>query len=84
MIWQECGKGNAEDQDDILTIINSYDVPKFTYCADKKKFLPTRESGSILCGANDKALIYRNRLVSSFLGRWGSGRCSSERGLDYC
>ena len=59
--------GSEENNEETLVVISAFDVPKFTYSCEKKKFLPTNERSelkmSLFGSANDKAELFRNRYV---------------------
>lgn len=59
---QECCRSGLDDSEPILSVISSYEIPRFSYNVDRKKF--TIVSGAqpeILGSAVDKARVFRNR-----------------------
>ena len=59
---EEVNEASDKDTDKALVVIDAFDIPKFTYNPDQKKFLPVaRETLRLHSGANAKAALFRNR-----------------------
>uniref|UniRef100_A0A8C9W4P3 DNA polymerase epsilon subunit n=1 Tax=Scleropages formosus TaxID=113540 RepID=A0A8C9W4P3_SCLFO len=61
----ECSQLNDETTDNVFNIIGAFDVPRFIYSTERKKFVPLAMSNHprpSLCGtARDKAELFRER-----------------------
>ncbi|XP_056151477.1 DNA polymerase epsilon subunit 2 [Lampris incognitus] len=62
---QDCSQSCDETVDNVLNIIGAFDVPRYIFSVEKKKFVPinmTNHPASSLCGmARDKAELFRER-----------------------
>lgn len=59
---EECNQASDVDSEKAMVVIDAFDVPKFTYNAERKKFLPIpKESLKLHAGAQAKADIFRER-----------------------
>lgn len=59
---EECNEASDADSEKALTVINAFEVPKFTYNVDRKKFLPVSKEGLKLhANASIKAALFRER-----------------------
>uniref|UniRef100_H2MC41 DNA polymerase epsilon subunit n=1 Tax=Oryzias latipes TaxID=8090 RepID=H2MC41_ORYLA len=62
---QDCTQSCDETIDNIFNIIGAFDVPRYIYSVERKKFLPINMTGHpapSLCGsAKDKAELFRER-----------------------
>ena len=59
---QEINQDSEEDNDKVFNLINAFSIPRLTYNADRKKFLPSTEKKPCLHGtAKDKADMFRDR-----------------------
>ncbi|CAB1330589.1 unnamed protein product [Coregonus sp. 'balchen'] len=62
---QDCSQSCDETIDNVFNIIGAFDVPRYIYSAERKKFVPlnmTTHSAPSLCGsARDKAELFRER-----------------------
>ncbi|XP_063039696.1 DNA polymerase epsilon subunit 2 [Engraulis encrasicolus] len=62
---QDCSQSCDETIDNVFNIIGAFDVPRFIYSAERKKFVPlnmTSHPSPGLCGlAKDKAELFRER-----------------------
>ncbi|KAJ8394237.1 hypothetical protein AAFF_G00048200 [Aldrovandia affinis] len=62
---QECSQSCDETIENVFNIIGAFDVPRFIYSVERKKFVPiamTRHPTPSLCGtARDKAELFRER-----------------------
>ena len=59
---EECNQASDTDSEKALVVIDAFNIPKFTYNADRKKFLPIpKESLKLHAGAQAKADVFRER-----------------------
>uniref|UniRef100_A0A672HCA2 DNA polymerase epsilon subunit n=1 Tax=Salarias fasciatus TaxID=181472 RepID=A0A672HCA2_SALFA len=62
---QDCSQSCDEAIDNVFNIIGAFDVPRYIYSAERKKFIPigmTSHPAPSLCGsAKDKAELFRER-----------------------
>uniref|UniRef100_A0A7N6FET6 DNA polymerase epsilon subunit n=1 Tax=Anabas testudineus TaxID=64144 RepID=A0A7N6FET6_ANATE len=62
---QDCTQSCDETIDNVFNIIGAFDVPRYIYSVERKKFVPismTSHSAPSLCGlARDKAELFRER-----------------------
>uniref|UniRef100_A0A6Q2XF45 DNA polymerase epsilon subunit n=1 Tax=Esox lucius TaxID=8010 RepID=A0A6Q2XF45_ESOLU len=62
---QDCSQTCDETIDNVFNIIGAFDVPRYIYSTERKKFVPlnmTTHSAPSLCGsARDKAELFRER-----------------------
>ncbi|KAJ3613886.1 hypothetical protein NHX12_020130 [Muraenolepis orangiensis] len=62
---QDCSQSCDENIDNVFNIIGAFDVPRYIYSAERKKFVPinlTKHPAPSLCGvARDKAELFRER-----------------------
>uniref|UniRef100_A0A4W5NBE9 DNA polymerase epsilon subunit n=1 Tax=Hucho hucho TaxID=62062 RepID=A0A4W5NBE9_9TELE len=62
---QDCSQSCDETIDNVFNIIGAFDVPRYIYSTERKKFVPvnmTTHSAPSLCGsARDKAELFRER-----------------------
>ncbi|XP_046874352.1 DNA polymerase epsilon subunit 2 isoform X2 [Hypomesus transpacificus] len=62
---QDCSQSCDENIDNVFNIISAFDVPRFIYSTERKKFIPismTNHPAPSLCGtARDKADLFRER-----------------------
>ena len=59
---EEVNEASDLDSDKALVVINAFDMPKFTYNPDQKKFLPVlKDSPRLHASADAKAALFRNR-----------------------
>uniref|UniRef100_A0A8D3BAG4 DNA polymerase epsilon subunit n=1 Tax=Scophthalmus maximus TaxID=52904 RepID=A0A8D3BAG4_SCOMX len=62
---QDCTQSCDETIDNVFNIIGAFDVPRYIYSVERKKFVPismTRHPAPSLCGlAKDKAELFRER-----------------------
>ncbi|KAL4613102.1 DNA polymerase epsilon subunit 2 [Arapaima gigas] len=62
---QECSQSCDETIDNVFNIIGAFDVPRYIYSSERKKFVPlamSSQSIPSLCGtARDKAELFRER-----------------------
>ena len=58
---QECCQNESEEPQELLNIISSFQVPKFTYSAERKKYLPSESPPCLFGTAKDKADMFRHR-----------------------
>uniref|UniRef100_A0A8C3ARZ1 DNA polymerase epsilon subunit n=1 Tax=Cyclopterus lumpus TaxID=8103 RepID=A0A8C3ARZ1_CYCLU len=62
---QDCTQSCDETIDNVFNIIGAFDVPRYIYSTERKKFVPitmTSHSAPSLCGlAKDKAELFRER-----------------------
>ena len=59
---EECNQASDVDSEKAMVVIDAFDIPKFTYNADRKKFLPiAKESLKLHAGARAKADVFRER-----------------------
>lgn len=58
---KECSSTGLNDTETIFSVINAFDVPKFTYDSHKKKFICNDKNKSFLPNANNKAEYIRER-----------------------
>uniref|UniRef100_A0A4W6EPI5 DNA polymerase epsilon subunit n=1 Tax=Lates calcarifer TaxID=8187 RepID=A0A4W6EPI5_LATCA len=62
---QDCSQSCDETIDNVFNIIGAFDVPRYIYSVERKKFVPismTRHPTPSLCGmAKDKAELFRER-----------------------
>ncbi|KAG2457554.1 DPOE2 polymerase, partial [Polypterus senegalus] len=62
---QECSQSSTETIDHVFNIIGAFDVPRYIYSSERKKFIPlcmSSHQGPTLCGsAKDKADLFRER-----------------------
>ncbi|KAL7873525.1 hypothetical protein AOLI_G00125960 [Acnodon oligacanthus] len=62
---QDCSQSCDETIDNVFNIIGAFNVPRYIYSAERKKFVPismTSYSAPSLCGqARDKAELFRER-----------------------
>uniref|UniRef100_A0AAY4BST2 DNA polymerase epsilon subunit n=1 Tax=Denticeps clupeoides TaxID=299321 RepID=A0AAY4BST2_9TELE len=62
---QDCSQSCDETIDNVFNIIGAFDVPRYIYSTERKKFVPksmTRHPTPSLCGlARDKAELFRER-----------------------
>ncbi|XP_028421920.1 DNA polymerase epsilon subunit 2 [Perca flavescens] len=62
---QDCTQSCDETIDNVFNIIGAFDVPRYIYSVERKKFVPismTSHSAPSLCGlAKDKAELFRER-----------------------
>ncbi|XP_014671894.1 PREDICTED: DNA polymerase epsilon subunit 2-like [Priapulus caudatus] len=61
----ECKTEGEDNSEEVMTIIDAFSVPKFTYLPDRKKFLPNlscnKMAPNLHSTAKDKADIFRDR-----------------------
>ncbi|KAK2181721.1 hypothetical protein NP493_385g04027 [Ridgeia piscesae] len=61
----ECNSEQAEDGDNIFTVIDAFDVPRYTYSTERKKFILDEDLGlpspCLHGNAETKADLYRER-----------------------
>lgn len=43
-LFQECQRSDSEDSESVFSIINAFDIPKFFYNEERKKFLPEEKN----------------------------------------
>ena len=61
---QECSEDPEEDTDKAFCVIDAFQVPRFIYNPDRKKFIPSPCSDTSLhAQSNSKAELYRQRYV---------------------
>ncbi|KAG7269485.1 hypothetical protein CRUP_009998 [Coryphaenoides rupestris] len=62
---QDCSQSCDENIDNVFNIIGAFDVPRYIYSVERKKFVPinmTKHPAPSLCGvARDKAELFRER-----------------------
>lgn len=59
---EEVNEASDQDKSKALVVINAFDIPKFTYNPDQKKFLPVpSDSLTLHASAASKASLFRNR-----------------------
>ncbi|XP_003962556.2 DNA polymerase epsilon subunit 2 isoform X1 [Takifugu rubripes] len=62
---QDCSQSCDENIDNVFNIIGAFDVPRYIYSVERKKFIPlsmTSHPAPSLCGwAKDKAELFRER-----------------------
>ncbi|XP_030637752.1 DNA polymerase epsilon subunit 2 [Chanos chanos] len=62
---QDCSQSSDDTIDNVFNIIGAFDVPRFIYSTERKKFVPismTNHPQPSLCGqARDKAELFRER-----------------------
>ena len=59
---EECNQASDVDSEKAMVVIDAFDVPKFTYDSDRKKFLPiAKESLRLHARAQAKADVFRER-----------------------
>ena len=59
---EECNTTSDADTEKALVIINAFDVPKFSYHVDRKKFLPfPKDSLKLHAGAAAKEVLFKER-----------------------
>ena len=60
---RECNAEQEEDSDKILTVIDAFTIPRFSYHAERKKFLPEITKGvpCLFADAVSKANLFRDR-----------------------
>ncbi|CAL8111184.1 unnamed protein product [Orchesella dallaii] len=58
---KECGRGELENQGEILSFVSAFDVPRMKYDGDKKKFISCSKSGALFSDATDKSSLFRER-----------------------
>lgn len=65
LVMQECCQNEFEEQTELLNVISAFEIPKFIYNTERKKYLPHESqqgSGlSIFGTAKDKADMFRHR-----------------------
>jgi len=60
--FQECCQNEFDDSGtELLNVISSFDVPKFVYSSERKKYLPHDSKLSLFGQARDKAEMFRHR-----------------------
>ncbi|XP_010209329.1 PREDICTED: DNA polymerase epsilon subunit 2-like isoform X1 [Tinamus guttatus] len=62
---QECSQALDETVENVFNIIGAFDIPRYTYNSERKKFLPLSMSNipvpNLFGTARDKAELYRER-----------------------
>ncbi|MCG8621234.1 MAG: hypothetical protein MJE68_04415, partial [Proteobacteria bacterium] len=59
---EECNQASDVDSEKALVVIDAFDIPKFKYSSDRKKFLPIpKESLRLHAGAQAKSDVFRER-----------------------
>lgn len=59
---EECNQASDADSERALVIIDAFAAPKYSYNADRKKFIPVpKETLKLHGGADAKALLFRDR-----------------------
>jgi len=61
---KECCQNESEDTASLLRVISAFDVPKFIYNIERKKYLPASDKSGplkLFGGAMDKAEMFRHR-----------------------
>ncbi|CAI8057810.1 DNA polymerase epsilon subunit 2 [Geodia barretti] len=59
---EEVNEASDADKEKALVVIDAFEIPKFTYNPDQKRFLPVpRSSLSLHSSAGDKAALFRSR-----------------------
>ncbi|XP_072320355.1 DNA polymerase epsilon subunit 2 [Eucyclogobius newberryi] len=58
---RECTRDGDDAGDHVFNIIGAYDVPRYVYNAQRKKFLLATAPGSLCGPARDKAELFRER-----------------------
>ena len=59
---EECNQASDVDSEKAMVVIGAFDIPKFTYNADRKKFLPIpKENLKLHAGAKETADVFRER-----------------------
>ncbi|XP_055613280.1 DNA polymerase epsilon subunit 2 [Uranotaenia lowii] len=58
---KEANNTGLEDNESVFSVISAFDVPKFRYCEDKKKFLPETGKKGLLPGPDAKSEYIRDR-----------------------
>lgn len=55
-------KNEVEDEEDVLRVISAFEVPRFEYCIERKKFLPSHAGVPELYGkASSKGKLFKER-----------------------
>ncbi|XP_058812218.1 DNA polymerase epsilon subunit 2 [Topomyia yanbarensis] len=60
---KEANNTGLEDNESVFAVINAFDVPKFRYCEEKKKFLPATGTRGLLPGPDAKSEYIRDRYL---------------------
>ncbi|CAH1262221.1 POLE2 [Branchiostoma lanceolatum] len=63
---QDCVQGGEEDSDQVFSVIDAFDIPKFDYNSERKKFIPSTALRSLHGQATDKAQLFRDRYTVLF------------------
>ena len=59
---EECNRASDVDSEKALVVIDAFDIPKYKYSTDRKKFLPVaKKSFRLHAGAQAKADVFRER-----------------------
>lgn len=61
---KECDRRGLDDLETVFSVISAYDVPKFKFNSDRKKFDLENSSSSLLPHATKKSVFLTNRFVS--------------------
>ncbi|KAF6205325.1 hypothetical protein GE061_019495 [Apolygus lucorum] len=54
-------RSEVDDEEQLLTVISAFEVPRFKYNIDRKKFLPTTHQPELFCQPSIKGLFYKER-----------------------
>lgn len=60
---KECNRTGLDESETIFSVISAYEVPKFKYNTDRKKFELENSPSSLLPTANLKSVFLADRLV---------------------
>lgn len=59
---KECCRSGTDISEPILSVISAFEIPRFTFNVDRKKFIPvTGQRPELLGSAVDKARLFKNR-----------------------
>lgn len=59
---EECCRSGTDESEPVMTVISAFDVPRFHYHVDRKKFsMITGQRPEVLGSAVDKARLFKNR-----------------------
>lgn len=64
-LLQECNSQVFDDTESVFTVINAFDVPRFTYNTEKKKYALDHSSRTFIPNANKKSEYLKDRFVNS-------------------
>ncbi|CAA9994665.1 unnamed protein product [Nesidiocoris tenuis] len=54
-------KSEVDDEEQLLTVISAYEVPRFKYQIDRKKYLPLNDRCELFCEPSVKGTLFKDR-----------------------